>query len=173
MRMKLGMAAAFAAGFAAWMSTGVGAAAQEAVGTLEKERSALREQCAALAPHETGSQEARSRSEVQRDLETAVMNASSHRSGADEPLRRERTRLQAAPAAAHETKEERSVKAATRQEAAQFGVIAVLSSLPRGDADAPSPWAREVPAGVGDHRARDPMLDGTIDTPLRIALSSR
>jgi hypothetical protein len=166
MRMKLGMGAAVAAGLAAWVATGVGAAAQESLGTTDKPRSSLREQCEALAQRETELQEALPRSEVQRDREPAAMNAPIHRSAADEPLRHERRRWQAVTPAAHPTEEERAVKAAARHEAAQFGVITLLSSLPRADADAPSPWARAVPTGG----VRDDMLDGTVDTPLRLAL---
>jgi hypothetical protein len=69
--------------------------------------------------------------------------------------------------------EPRWAKAAAQREAAQFGIIALLSTLPRA-ADAPSAWTRAVPTGRYSHDdARDPMFDGSIDAPLRSAFSSR
>jgi hypothetical protein len=57
----------------------------------------------------------------------------------------------------------RSTKAIMQQEAARFGVIAVVSTL--GHADAPSPWASAAVTG-GE---RDPLFDGAVETPVRVA----
>jgi hypothetical protein len=169
MQTKLGMGIALAMGLAAWVATGVGVAAQESAGTIDSHRSSLRERCEELVPHETVSQEAASRSETRRS--SAVTSAPTHRS---EPLQHERRGAQAVTAAANMTKVGRSVDNAAWQEAAQFGVIALLAALPRGDANTPSPWARALTAGESaDLTVRDPMHDAAIDTSFRVALSPR
>jgi hypothetical protein len=159
MHMKLGMGPAIILGLVAYAATGGNAAAREAGGLTGQPVSRV---------VQTRCEPETSTPETEALSNRALPDAPIHRSEVDESLRHEYAQHHAPTRLPRETREARVAKDAAQREAAQFGVIAVLSTI-RGDfADAPSGWARTSTSEI----ARGPAFDGAIEGQLPLALSS-
>jgi hypothetical protein len=164
MNTTLGLGPAIVLGLAAYATTVGVAAARDAGGLMAPPVSRV---------VQTQSEEAAPVRENEERVTPAFPDALLHRSDDDGSLRHERAHHRVATPLRNDTQDARVTKDAARREAAQFGVIALISTIRADLAAAPSAWSQAagaVGSPAGDI-VRGPVFDRAIDSS-RLALSS-